>query len=255
MQLLEHLAQDRGVVGDHLGDDRAAGRLLGLVREPGDAAVVADLDDPVVGRVVALRRLDDHDRALRVALAVGVEDVLVVEPVDVVGAHDQDDVGLEGGQLVAEPEQLVGVPPGEALLVHPAGALVGQQDPQPAEVAVEVPRPAVGHLLLERRALELQREPDVADAGVGEVGQREVDQLVHACERQRGLRALAGQHVHAAADAAGLDQREHARSGHPRVTRAGSCRAHSTGRPSPRAISIRCTSEVPSPISSTLASR
>ena len=31
--------------------------------------------------------------------------------------------------------------------------------------------------------------------------------------------------------------------------------AHSTGRPRPRAISIRCTSEVPSPISSTLASR
>jgi hypothetical protein len=31
--------------------------------------------------------------------------------------------------------------------------------------------------------------------------------------------------------------------------------SHSTGRPSPRAISIRCTSEVPSPISSTLASR
>ena len=30
---------------------------------------------------------------------------------------------------------------------------------------------------------------------------------------------------------------------------------HSTGRPSPRAISIRCTSEVPSPISRTLASR
>ena len=30
---------------------------------------------------------------------------------------------------------------------------------------------------------------------------------------------------------------------------------YSTGRPRPRAISIRCTSEVPSPISSTLASR
>ena len=30
---------------------------------------------------------------------------------------------------------------------------------------------------------------------------------------------------------------------------------YSTGRPSPRAISIRCTSEVPSPISSTFASR
>ena len=32
-------------------------------------------------------------------------------------------------------------------------------------------------------------------------------------------------------------------------------RSYSTGRPRPRAISIRCTSEVPSPISRTFASR
>ena len=40
-----------------------------------------------------------------------------------------------------------------------------------------------------------------------------------------------------------------------RRTPPRSRRDHSTGRPRPRAISIRCTSEVPSPISSTLASR
>ena len=49
----------------------------------------------------------------------------------------------------------------------------------------------------------------------------------------------------------GVDRRIHARSSQPVVTAS----AYSTGRPSPRAISIRWTSEVPSPISSTLASR
>ena len=39
------------------------------------------------------------------------------------------------------------------------------------------------------------------------------------------------------------------------VAEQGTPRRYSTGRPRPRAISIRCTSEVPSPISSTLASR
>ena len=57
-------------------------------------------------------------------------------------------------------------------------------------------------------ALELHRQPDVGDPAVGEVGQREVDQLVDPGEGQRRLGAFAGQHVHPAPRAAGLDDGE-----------------------------------------------
>jgi hypothetical protein len=56
---------------------------------------------------------------------------------------------------------------------------------------------------------------------VGEVGEREVDELVHAGERQRRLGALAGQYVEPATGAAGLDQSEDAWSGHARRYPAG----------------------------------
>ena len=145
---------------------------------------------------------------------MGVHDVAVVEPVDVVRAHHQHEVGIRPAEVVAQPEELVGVAVGEALLVHRAGALLRDQEAQPATRAVEVPRPAVAHLVLEGRGLVLHREPDVVDPRVDEVGQREVEQLVAAGERQCRLRPLQGEHVHPPTRATGLDDREDRRGLH-----------------------------------------
>ena len=55
VQLVQDLDEDVRGVGDDLGRDGAAARLVRLVGEPGDAVVAADLDHAVVGGVVALR--------------------------------------------------------------------------------------------------------------------------------------------------------------------------------------------------------
>ena len=154
------------------------------------------------------------DGALGAGTPVGGDRVHHVEAVDVVGAQHDQQLGRVGDHLVAEPVELVGVALREALLVGAARALLRHQQPQPAPVAVEVPRPPVGDLLPEAGALELHRQPDVGDAAVGQVGQREVDQLEDAGERQRRLGPLPGQDVHPAAGAAGLDQGEDAGTGH-----------------------------------------
>ncbi len=138
----------------------------------------------------------DQHRHLRLLLEVGRDQVTEVAAVDVVGAHHEDHLGRSPAQVVAQPEQLVGVALGEALLVEGALALPRHDQPQATAGAVEVPGPTVAHLLLERLRLVGHREPDVVDAGVDQVGQREVEQLVGAGEGQRRLRPLRGQDVH-----------------------------------------------------------
>ena len=216
VQLLEHLEEDVGLVEEDLGRHGGGGGPVRLVGERGHPAQPVGLDDAVVSRVLAVHTLEvgDHDGDLRVLGAMGVHDVPVVEPVDVVRAHHQHEFGIRPAEVVAQPEELVGVAVGEALLIHRAGALLRDQEAQPATRAVEVPRPAVAHLVLEGRGLVLHREPDVVDPRVDEVRQREVEQLVAPAERQCRLRPLQGEHVHPPTSTAGLDDREDLRGLH-----------------------------------------
>ncbi|QWZ10775.1 hypothetical protein KRR39_05120 [Nocardioides panacis] len=204
VQLLEDLDEHLRVVDEDLRGDRRGGRLLGLVGEPGHRAGAVGLHRGVVAGLLD-RHLGGHHGALGVVAAVRLDGVGVVEAVDVVGAQHDDRLGIGGADLVADPEQLVGVALREPVLLRGPGSLLGHQQPQPALVAVEVPGPTVCDRLLDAGALELQGQPHLGDPAVRQVGQREVDELVDPGERQGRLGPLTGEDVHPAAGAAGLD--------------------------------------------------
>ena len=145
-----------------------------------------------------------------------------VERVDVVGRHDEQEVRLEGADVRLAPEDRVGVPLVEAAL---AAAEVRMEHPHAAVRAVEVPGAAVGQVLRERVRLVLQDDPDVGDAAVSQVREREVDQPVDAGERHRRLRALLGEDVEPAALAACEDERQDA--GTPQLHPSSSSRSSS----------------------------
>ena len=99
-------------------------------------------------------------------------------------------------------------------VVERPGALLRDEQAEPAGSAVEVPRPSVAHLVLERGGLVLHREPHVVDPGVDQVGEGEVEQLVAPRERQRRFRALQREDVHAPAGTTGLHDRQDPRRVH-----------------------------------------
>ena len=82
---------------------------------------------------------------------------------------------------------------------------VGGQHLQAAIRAVEVPRAAVGEMLVERVKLILFDDPHVGQAAVQAVAQGEVDQPQRPAEGQRRFGTLSGEHVQAAPRAAGKD--------------------------------------------------
>src|SRR5215210_1979926 len=99
-----------------------------------------------------------------------------------------------------------------------AGAVVVAQPrvqrQQPAVRAVEVPWPAVGEMVAEGDRVELLGDPDVVEAAVVAVAQREVDEPMRAGERHRRLGALTREQLQAASGAAGEDQDEGTDAGH-----------------------------------------
>jgi hypothetical protein len=90
----------------------------------------------------------------------------------------------------------------------------GGQDAQPAGVAVQVPRPAVEQVVVELVRLELLHHPHVGQAAVHAAAEREVDEVVDAGERERGLGARGGEGAEARPLAAGEDERENLRTWH-----------------------------------------
>src|SRR4051794_39051655 len=82
---------------------------------------------------------------------------------------------------------------------------------------VEIPRAAVRQVVAERDRIELLRDPDVLEAGVVAVREREVDQPVGAGEGHGRLGARACQQFQAAARATSEHENEGANAGHPLV--------------------------------------
>jgi len=156
-------------------------RILRLLVEGEDAAGAIDLDDPEVDRLVPGHG-DRRHRDTGPGGLVVVDHLARVHAVDVVGtehAHqvwvlvvDQVEVLVDGVGRPLEPER---TPPH---LRRDGGHVVVEQRreaPRLADVAVQ----AV--------ALVLREDDDLQVAGVGEVGQRKVDQAVAATERHRRL--------------------------------------------------------------------
>jgi hypothetical protein len=134
-----------------------------------------------------------------------VDRLAVIQLVDGVGADDDEGVGGElADQFRVAPQRVgrAGVP------TAPLGALVRRQRQEPAEGAVEVPRPAVGQVVGHRRRVELHRHPDVGDLRVLAVAQREVHEPVHPGEGDGGLGALVGEQLEAPSGSTGEDEDE-----------------------------------------------
>ena len=138
-----------------------------------------------------------------------------VHPVDVVGAHHDDDVGLLVGEQVERLVDRVGaaeVPPlADALLRRHRGDVVAQQVGHP---------PGRRHVPVEAVRLVLRQHDDLEVAGVDDVGEREVDEAVDPAERHGGLGTVGGQRHQSLALTAGQDDGED--------LLAGGCGTHAT---------------------------
>jgi hypothetical protein len=138
---------------------------------------------------------------------VRLEDVTQVEPEHVVGAHTDHDVWCRLGDQVALLHESVGIARGHGLIA--ITALERRQDLQPAMGSVEVPRAATGQVVVECVRLVLLDDPHVLQPAVGDLREGDVDQPVHAAERQRRLRTTIGERRQTTARATSQHDDEH----------------------------------------------
>jgi hypothetical protein len=213
------------VEGEDLGADAVAVGVVGLEGEVDHFAEAVDRDPGEAGGIIAGLRVGGDDREAGAGPLVGGQDVAQVEAVQVVGTDRDHDVGAELRDGVPLVNQGVGVAGGHGrVAVNVASALVWRQDQQAAAGAVQVPRPAVGQVVVEVVGLVLLDHPDVREAAVGHVRKGDVDQPEHARERHRRLGPRGGERAEAAAGAAGQHDGEDARA-------EGSGRRHACGLP------------------------
>jgi hypothetical protein len=224
-QLVEQVEHRLGLEDEDLVRDDVALRLVGLVDVLADPPVL-DLHHAVAAGVVGLDLVGDHGD-VRAGLDVLLHEGAVVELVDRVRAHHDERLGSEFADERRVAPEAVGGPLLEALALVVAEPRLQEQ--QAAHRAVEVPRPAVGHVVAEGDRVVLLRDPDVLDAAVVAVREREVDELVGPGEGDGGLGAGAGQELEAPAGAAGEDQDQGADAGHARPLPATGVRAIAPG--------------------------
>lgn len=149
-----------------------------------DEAVRPDVHD-AEARGLVHRHLDDRDRAGRAGLLMRAEHPVIVHFVHMVAREDEHAVGvihLDEVHVLIDGVGRAGKP-------RPAlpRALIRGQDVHAAVDAVEVPCLAAADVAVEQQGLVLREYADGVDAGVGAVGQREVDDAVLAAERETGL--------------------------------------------------------------------
>ena len=125
----------------------------------------------------------------------------------------------------------VRVPLGESLVVavallRVAAARERRQDAESTRVAVEVPRAPVQQVIVEGVGAVLLRDPDVADAAVHAVGEREVDEPVVAGERERRFGAPRGERTESPTGTAGEHEGEDPGTWHAHGPAQGPARGH-----------------------------
>jgi hypothetical protein len=92
---------------------------------------------------------------------VAGQHLAVVEPVDVVGAEDEHDLGVALGDQLAVAPDGVGVALMEPVLL--LGPELGREQAQAPVGPIQVPGPAVGQLVVQRLEPVLLQHPDVLD--------------------------------------------------------------------------------------------
>ena len=130
----------------------------------------------------------DHEGVIHLVDVVAGENHHILRVIEI----DETDILVDGvgGALV----------PGLGL-----GLGVGRQHVGPAPVAVQVPGLAVADVVVELQGLVLGEYAHGVDAGVNAVGQREINDAVLAPKGNRRLGGVLGEHVQAAALAAGQE--------------------------------------------------
>ena len=160
----------------------------------------------------------DHLARVHAVDVVGAEDDHVVRPLVV----EQVEVLVDGVGRAGEPARAAA-----HLRRHRRHVVAEQRGERPRHRDVAV----------ERVALVLRQHDDPAVAGVDEVGEREVDQAVHAAERHGRLRAVERERREPLALAAGEHHREHVRRGHGHPSSARATMSRASAR-----IRSRCSS-------------
>ena len=163
---------------------KVALRVGGLFLKFLDEAVRPDVHD-AEARGLVHRHLDDRDRAGRAGLLMRAEHFIIVHFVHMVAREDEHAVGvihLDEVHVLIDGVGRAGKP-------RPAlpRALIRGQDVHAAVDAVQIPRLTAADVAVEQQRLVLREHADGVDAGVGAVGQREVDDAVLAAERETGL--------------------------------------------------------------------
>jgi len=194
----------------------AARRAGGLFQERLDGVTVgADLHDAEVRRL-RLRHRDRRDRDPRSPGQVLVDHLHGVHAVDVIGSADHDEVRpvfVEQAQRLVDRVCRSGLPAWSHPLLgrHRDHVIAGRATAPPG--GRQMPVQAV--------ALVLGEHADLADPAVDQVGQREIDQAVHAAEWNGRLGPLRGQRRQPPPGRARQDNAKNTLASHPRTP----CRA------------------------------
>ena len=170
--------------------------LLGLLLELNNVVLAVHGHDAEAGSLIP-GHLQHGDGAGGLGLLVGLQHPVVVHLVNVVAGEDHHvlrvihvhkaDVLIDGVGGSLEPGALVALP-------H-----VGGQNVDAAVQPVQIPGLAGADVAVELQGLVLGEHTHGVDAGVGAVGQGEVNNAVLAAEGHGGLGHVAGQHVQTAA--------------------------------------------------------
>jgi hypothetical protein len=210
LQLAQAFAQAVRPVGEDLGADVPAARLVRLVVDGADAAAVG-LHHQVPRDIAAGRQFRGDHGGIGRRVKVRRDDLAMVDRQQVVGTADQQHVGVESRDHRPVLGQRIGVAVRETILVVP---LEGRQGAEAATGAVQIPRPATGQVLVEQVRLVLLEHPDVDQTAVRRIGQREVDQPVVAAHRQCRLGPARCQRTETRSTATGKDDAQHSGDGH-----------------------------------------
>ena len=187
--------------------------MRGLLLELADGAVGAEVHDAEAGGLLH-GDLNDRDRAGRLRLLMGAEHLGIVHLVDMVTGEDEHMIGIIHLDEVHVLIDGVGRA-GEPGALFP-GALIRREDVNAAVLGIEIPRLAAADIAVQTQRLILREHTHGVNAGVGAVGEREIDDAVLAAEGHVGLCHLGRECVEAGALSArqqhgntGLFQNDH----------------------------------------------
>ena len=160
-----------------------------------DLPVLARAHDTEAARFLN-RHVDDRNRAVRLCLLMEIQHSRVVHFIDMVARENQDIL------CVVAVDELHVLPDGICCSLIPVRAvlpLIGRQNLDPAEGAVEIPRQTVADVVVEDQRLILRQNTYGVHSGIDAVGKREINDAVLAAKRHRRLCGLFGQRVKPAA--------------------------------------------------------